>query len=175
MASIEAAEALSDAPEARIGALVARAALEYRQGRTETAVSRAEEALRAVEASRVIEVFVSAYRGWPDLTLLLFGNPSNHKALTELLGRAGDAGLAAASQSRSVLDLTRREKEVLSLIAQGLSNREIATRLYISPTTAKVHVHHIFEKLGVKSRAEAALRGAQLGRQATATDASTPS
>jgi ATP/maltotriose-dependent transcriptional regulator MalT len=63
-----------------------------------------------------------------------------------------------------VLALSRREKEVLSLVAQGLSNREIGLALFISPMTVKVHVRHIFEKLGVKSRAAAAIRASQLGR-----------
>ena len=62
------------------------------------------------------------------------------------------------------IELHGREKEVLGLIAHGLSNAEIGQRLFISPMTVKAHVHHIFEKLGVKSRAEAALRAAQIGR-----------
>jgi DNA-binding NarL/FixJ family response regulator len=53
--------------------------------------------------------------------------------------------------------LTQREAEVLDLLRQGMSNREIAQTLWIAPSTAKVHVRHIFEKLGVRSRTEAAL------------------
>ena len=56
------------------------------------------------------------------------------------------------------MTLSHREKEVLSLLAQGLSNAAIGSELFISPATVKVHVRHIFEKLGVKSRAAAALR-----------------
>ena len=52
--------------------------------------------------------------------------------------------------------LSRREREVFELIAQGRSNRDIARTLFISESTTKVHVRHIFEKLGVRSRAEAA-------------------
>jgi ATP/maltotriose-dependent transcriptional regulator MalT len=62
------------------------------------------------------------------------------------------------------LALTPREKEVLSLLAQGLSNRQIGEALFISPATAKVHARHIYKKLGVSSRAAAALRAAQLDR-----------
>jgi DNA-binding NarL/FixJ family response regulator len=52
--------------------------------------------------------------------------------------------------------LSRREMEVISLIDQGLSNREIAHRLCIELATAKNHVHNILEKLGVRRRADAA-------------------
>jgi ATP/maltotriose-dependent transcriptional regulator MalT len=71
-----------------------------------------------------------------------------------------------------VLHLSPREKEVLALIARGMSNPEIGAALFISPVTVKVHVRHIFEKLGVKSRAEAAVRGSQLTK-AHATPATT--
>jgi two-component system NarL family response regulator len=47
--------------------------------------------------------------------------------------------------------------EVLDLIAQGKTNREIANTLYITEVTAKVHVRHILEKLDVRSRTEAAI------------------
>ncbi|MFI9780778.1 ATP-binding protein [Streptomyces sp. NPDC051956] len=52
--------------------------------------------------------------------------------------------------------LTEREHEVLQLIAEGLSNRQIAARLHISPSTAGVHVSHILTKLGAATRTEAA-------------------
>ena len=53
-------------------------------------------------------------------------------------------------------ELTPRESEVHELLAQGLTNEEIAKLLYISLSTTKVHVKHIYEKLGVRSRLEAA-------------------
>ena len=53
--------------------------------------------------------------------------------------------------------LSDREVEVLQLVAQGLSNREVAQRLYISPRTAEHHVQHIYAKIGISSRASAAL------------------
>jgi len=79
---------------------------------------------------------------------------------------AGEAILPPALAAR-VLDeltmpapstpsLTDREQEVLGLIAQGLANKEIAARLHISENTVKTHVRHILEKLGLRSRAEAA-------------------
>jgi DNA-binding NarL/FixJ family response regulator len=57
--------------------------------------------------------------------------------------------------------LSPRELEVLDLLAQGLKTRDIASLLYISESTVKVHVHHIFEKLDVRTRAEAVARYAE--------------
>jgi LuxR family transcriptional regulator, maltose regulon positive regulatory protein len=59
--------------------------------------------------------------------------------------------------------LSEREVAVLSLVAQGLSNKEIASRLVISPGTVKVHTNNIYAKLGVSSRMQAAARARLLG------------
>ncbi len=59
--------------------------------------------------------------------------------------------------------LSGRELEVLSLICQGLSNGEIAGRLFISANTAQWHISHIYGKLGVKSRTQAVLKARELG------------
>ncbi len=59
--------------------------------------------------------------------------------------------------------LTRRETEILGLIAQGLSNDEIARQLHISTNTVKVHVRNIFEKMGVQSRTEASIEAVKRG------------
>ncbi len=53
--------------------------------------------------------------------------------------------------------LTRREQEILTLIAQGKTNQEIADQLYITPGTVRVHVHAILHKLGVQDRTQAAI------------------
>ena len=51
-------------------------------------------------------------------------------------------------------DLTAREREILAVVAEGLSNDEIAERLFISPTTAKTHISRVMHKLGVRDRAQ---------------------
>ena len=60
-------------------------------------------------------------------------------------------------------ELTGREREVLELLGQGLSNKLIARRLTISEHTVKFHVGAIFTKLGASSRADAVSRGARSG------------
>ena len=56
----------------------------------------------------------------------------------------------------TAVELSRREREVAQLVAKGLSNREIATRLYLSERTVDNHVHHILDKLGFDSRVQVA-------------------
>jgi DNA-binding NarL/FixJ family response regulator len=64
-------------------------------------------------------------------------------------------------------DLTRREREVLGLVAQGASNREIADTLVVSERTARTHVSAILRKLGLVSRTQAALWAVREGLGAT--------
>jgi DNA-binding NarL/FixJ family response regulator len=60
-------------------------------------------------------------------------------------------------------NLTKREREILALVAEGLSNREIAERLVLSPETVKSHVAAVLEKLGVSDRTQAAIYAVRNG------------
>jgi DNA-binding NarL/FixJ family response regulator len=59
--------------------------------------------------------------------------------------------------------LSERERDVLALLGQGLSNQEIAERLYMSPLTAKTHVSRILQKLGARDRAQLVIIAFQTG------------
>jgi DNA-binding CsgD family transcriptional regulator len=63
---------------------------------------------------------------------------------------------------REALGITPRELEILELIAQGLSNREIAEKLFVSENTVKTHSSRIFDKLGAKRRTQAVQLGKEL-------------
>ncbi len=76
--------------------------------------------------------------------------------------------LEARGARSGVSELTGREREVWALLAEGLTNVQIAARLSLSENTVKFHVQHLYQKLGVKNRTEAALRHASPGRPPSA-------
>jgi DNA-binding NarL/FixJ family response regulator len=77
------------------------------------------------------------------------------------------AGLSAAMMRRATSPapprLSSREEEVLALLADGLGTGEIAGRLYLSESTAKTHITHIYQKLGAANRAQALVTAMRLG------------
>jgi DNA-binding NarL/FixJ family response regulator len=82
-------------------------------------------------------------------------DPSVQHHVVAALAGSGAAGVPAAGEPGLPDELTPREAEVLGLIAEGLTNAEIADRLVVSAATVKTHVNHIFAKAGVRDRAQA--------------------
>ena len=120
------------------------------------------EALRAGAAGYVlkqaadqdlVDAVRAAGRGEPFLTA-----SAQQTLIRDFLDRGGQP-----------VELTPREQEVLALVAEGLTNAELAERLFISPRTAGVHVSNILAKLGMSSRAEVAAWAVRTGLAADAT------
>ena len=138
-------------------------------GETELPLERAEVELRAAQAlaavderDGAVECLVSAYR----TARRLGAQPLAAEAARalEALGERVDErlGRAAAAQARPG-GLSRRELEVLRLVAVGRTNREIAQTLYLSPRTVDMHVRNTFSKLDCHTRTEASSRAIALG------------
>jgi DNA-binding NarL/FixJ family response regulator len=133
------------------------------------AQAEAQEAFAQTNLMGAFNSFVFAYRLHPDTLEGLAGNQSFTRTLQTVLTRANDQRLAHLSgipmsrrDSRHTPDgLTDREREVYALLAQGKSNREIASTLFITEGTTKVHVRHVLQKLGVRTRTQAALKAAR--------------
>ena len=73
------------------------------------------------------------------------------------------APFAPNTARQQTLGITARELEILTLVARGMSNREIATQLFVSENTVKTHCARAFDKLGAVRRTQAVLRGKELG------------
>jgi DNA-binding CsgD family transcriptional regulator len=156
------AERISVHSEGRALTLFAKAIAGQRRN-DPNAPALMDSALAESAKSGNYDAFACAYRSFPPLLELLPRDGSAHVvAAVRVLCRI-DRTIAerlrlrpVAPRSRSRGTLTPREREVLELIRQGMSNREIAKTLWISEPTAKVHVRNILRKLGARSRTEAA-------------------
>jgi DNA-binding NarL/FixJ family response regulator len=109
---------------------------------------------------------VTSYRASPELLAALLRDPSTAERTGYVVARASDYDLAASIgiDATAVFDpvstLSARERDVYALLCEGMPNREIATRLFISHETVKVHVRHVYDKLGIRSRTALALQAA---------------
>lgn len=80
------------------------------------------------------------------------------------IGNAFEVMLKREAGARRVATiLTERETEIMCLVAAGMSNRQIADKLVLSPGTVKIHVHNIYSKLGVKNRVDLTLYAQKKG------------
>jgi ATP/maltotriose-dependent transcriptional regulator MalT len=153
------ARTMSRGQETMAVSSLAEAVVALDAGQTATAAFR----IQAVIDSRIWDPVVVAVRSTPTLGAFIAEQGDEWPSwLQRLLSASSDAslacnlGLSVPRTGRRRADLTPRENEVHELLAQGLTNEQIAKQLYLSVSTVKVHVKHIYEKLGVQSRPEAA-------------------
>lgn len=131
------------------------------------------KSIRAAAPEGMIRPFLDAgYQLAPLLTLVCrtekFTTKSANFLQTILDNLQPGAGQTVVSQEEiaqlsTAASISERERDVLQLVRQGLSNREIAARLFISPSTVKTHLKNIYRKLEVNGRAQAIVKAQKLG------------
>jgi DNA-binding NarL/FixJ family response regulator len=164
-ADFVAAEEMTRSVEVQTLVPVGRAIAVDRSAGAGLGIDAASIALKNALERGGADSFICGYRAYPALLRRVASTEATQ--LRPILRRARDARLAAkygiaqapVDTSRSH-GLTPREAEVYELLAEGLTNHEIAQRLFISEVTAKVHVRRILEKLGVRTRTQAAVLAA---------------
>ena len=159
-----------------IEALALRALLSEKTGDTALAVAKLGKAVSLAQTGGFIRLFVDI---GPELVPILSRLELNGEKL-QYVGRILAAFQAEGEPTRAIQQdtntgvtvrdvvgmpehLSRREKEVLALLVERLTNNEIGERLYISTATVKRHAHNIYEKLNVKNRREAVTKAVALG------------
>jgi LuxR family maltose regulon positive regulatory protein len=154
------AVAISRAAEVRLLATAARAV----NGVGATDAFPVSSLIDEATALEAWDPVVCALRASPELASAIASDDAFRSTLEDVYQRSHDHALArrAGFRTRAIRPpnelLSPREREVLGLIARGLRNHEISQALFIADSTTKVHVRHILEKLGVRTRAEAVAR-----------------
>lgn len=154
----------------RLNVMVLQAVTHHAHGETDKAMHLLGEALALAEPGGFIRLFVDEGSRVAQLLTEIAAQGLRTDYMAKLLaafelkeGKRGDKPPLPAASTGSLLEsLSSRELEVLRLIAQGLSNREIGERIFRSLDTIKGHNRIIFSKLGVQSRTEAVARALEL-------------
>lgn len=120
--------------------------------------------LKDIEPEELVRAIRRVYQGQVELHPEVAGQLMHLVAAQEQSVLFDPDGISPVSRSTSPLtQLTKREQEVLRLIASGKSNKEIAEALYITEKTVKTHVSHLLDKLGVADRTQAAILAVKHG------------
>jgi LuxR family transcriptional regulator, maltose regulon positive regulatory protein len=138
--------------------------MSWRQGDEARAMNYLEHSLRVAEPEGYLRLFVDLGLAMGRLLQEARKRGVSVDYVTKILEAFG-SGLPSSSERFPALPepLTPREQEILDLLAAGLTNREIAGKLVISPETVKKHVASISSKLGARNRTEAVARARELG------------
>jgi LuxR family maltose regulon positive regulatory protein len=148
-----------------IEVLALQAQLANINGDEVSALKLLEQAVELAQPGGFIRLFIDL--GSPIVKLLQ--QLHNQGVALDYIGRILDAAskdhacVPTISQSALVEPLTDRELEILSLLAQRLTNKEVAAQLFISPGTVRQHTHNIYQKLDVKGRRQAVAVAGKLG------------
>ena len=142
-------EILSDHPETKVLMLTSYPDEEAVYGSVLAGASG--YVLKDIGSENLLQAIARVHRGESMLDPVVTRSVLGHlrEWLLEERGKAGPAGVAEA--------LTEREDEILKLIGEGLTNREIAERLYLSEKTVRNHVSHLLAKLDLRNRAQLAV------------------
>ncbi len=145
-----------------IEVLALQAQLAKTNGDEVSALKILKQAVKLAQLGGFIRLFVDL--GSPIVKLLqqLHNQGIAQDYVRQILA-AAQAGQTPVIQESLIEPLTEREKEVLALLSQRLSNKEIALQLVISPGTVRQHTHNIYRKLEVNGRRQAAARATELG------------
>lgn len=143
---------------------ICRCLAQYQSGEQANALDGLRQALPLAEPSGYIRLFLDMGHAMAELlqTAVRQKIQSDYAAALLTLFPQTDATIPSPRQS-DVESLSPRETEVLQLIAQGLTNKEIGAKLFIATSTAKRHTVNIYNKLAVNNRAEATARAYELG------------
>ena len=151
-------------PVVLMSAVDAVRSLKRRESNALEVVARLED---AAFASGALDLLVTAYRTSTELLVVLLRKSQNPDRLGALIKRVGDDDLARAVGHPVALSdddqrqrLSRRERDVFELLRQGFTNRQIAEVLFITEATVKLHAHHIYDKLGTRSRTALTIQAA---------------
>jgi LuxR family maltose regulon positive regulatory protein len=151
--------------------LILDALASYAQGETASAITALKRALILAEPENYVRSFLDLGQPleeilWWSLESQSLSEPHLRGYVSKLLPLFGaDSPIKSSQPTGDTLiePLSERELEVLRLISQGLSNREISERLFLALSTVKGHARIIFDKLQVKNRTEAVARARELG------------